>query len=276
VLLFTAPNLLNGKQWKAVGDAWKDAWNTCADSLHKAGTAFNNGDYGRAFTYASGTTAAFQQASERMAQLNHERDVLACKDASLGDKIAAALDWGSVGLTASLLITPIVTPYIHAGVMAAKAAFAAEDLTFVGYHGTTSTYIDSILTEINPPNPGANFGGKYQLGPGFYTTEDLATAKRFAENATQVEINNLIKKYGEEEAMKMLPSPQVFKIYAKSYGGMNGATVAESAGWWDKFQPSLWEGYDYLESPISGFSSKITQRVFTPQSYELLRAILPK
>ncbi|MCE9647406.1 MAG: hypothetical protein K8S20_15540 [Chloroflexi bacterium] len=114
VMLLAAPNILKGSEWKATGNAWKDAWTTCKDSFQKAGAAWSRGDYGRAFTYASGTTAAFLQASDRLAKLNHETDVIFCKDASLGDRVLAALDWASVGMSVSMLVTPVIMGALNA------------------------------------------------------------------------------------------------------------------------------------------------------------------
>ncbi|MBL8089034.1 MAG: hypothetical protein KF758_05480 [Anaerolineales bacterium] len=144
--------------------------------------------------------------------------------------------------------------------------------TFVGYHGTTSIHIDSILAGINPPKPGMNFGGS-QLGDGFYATKTFNTSRIFANEAIKVELEKLIKKYGVTEAMNMAPSPIIFEIYAKDFNKMSGSTVFEEFGWWEDFQPELWKEYDYLQAPITGYPSR-TQIKFNSSAYNNLIAIL--
>jgi RHS repeat-associated protein len=118
VLSLTAPFLLNGEHWKATGNAWKDAWNTCVESLQKAGAAFQRSDYLRAYLYASGTAASSHQAAERIGQINRELDIIWCKDASLGDKIVAWLDVGAWSIGIASFLAPI--PY--KGWLATKGA----------------------------------------------------------------------------------------------------------------------------------------------------------
>ncbi|WP_437648789.1 RHS repeat domain-containing protein [Sorangium sp. So ce362] len=49
----------------------------------------------------------------------------------------------------------------------------------LGYHGTTSNYVNSIARQINPPPGGVSFEGA-ELGEGFYTSAERGTAEEFA------------------------------------------------------------------------------------------------
>lgn len=145
-----------------------------------------------------------------------------------------------------------------------------EKYVFVGYHGTSTTYLPSILKGINPPKPGKNFYNSYELGPGFYTTKNFDAIEYFARRAFEVDL-------AESDIRKILnakPSKVVVEIYAKNFEKMKGIGVLENAGYWRDFNPSLWKGYDYLQSPITGFDA--IQTMFMPNVYDQLRAKLFK
>jgi hypothetical protein len=128
-----------------------------------------------------------------------------------------------------------------------------DDETFVGYHGTTSKHLASILAGINPPT-GANYSGFSQLGEGFYTTPELAVAEEFADNAAAV-------KGGQ---------PVVLKVYARNFNSMIGVSVPKHLWWKQPFPTDLITGYDYLVAPISSYEPAI-QYKFNPRAYPYLR-----
>ncbi|RMG91888.1 MAG: hypothetical protein D6706_17755 [Chloroflexi bacterium] len=88
---------------------------------------------------------------------------------------------------------------------------------FVGYHGTSSIYEDSIRQGINPPPGGMNYGGS-QLGDGFYVALDYDVARYFAENAS-------LNKGG---------NPIVLEIYARNFERMSGIVVPDKSMWWGR------------------------------------------
>jgi hypothetical protein len=53
-----------------------------------------------------------------------------------------------------------------------------------------------------------------------------------------------------------------------------GETYGRVAGYWKNFKPSMWQEYDYLQAPISGFTS--IQTTFKPNVYNRLKAVLIK
>ena len=130
----------------------------------------------------------------------------------------------------------------------------ADPLIFVGFHGTTSTYAQSIMDEIKVPDIN-NFGGRSQLGPGFYTTEQYFAAKWFADNAVVKE-----KKRGGQA------DPVVLRVFTRlsDYKQMRGTTIDEQLWWEIKPTSSYITGYDYLDAPISGLE-QWSQRKFNPR-----------
>lgn len=129
--------------------------------------------------------------------------------------------------------------------------------TFVGYHGTSSIYEESIRKEINPPT-GSNFGGYAQLGEGFYTSPEYKVAERFAQNTAAL-------KGGE---------PIVLEIYAQNFDQMSGIVI-EKRFWntpeMDFMPQSYIENYDMNVAPVAGFK-RGWQIKFNPRSYDNLVA----
>jgi len=138
-----------------------------------------------------------------------------------------------------------------------------DEWTLVGYHGTTSEHIDSLLMGINPPTPGVNYGGWSQLGPGFYTTNDLTMAKTFADNAY---FNPLFKGI---DITDLVGEPVIVQVFAKNFEELSKITVPRKH-WGTNFKPSLYTQYDYLTAPIKGYD-KIQQIKFNPTAYRDLQ-----
>jgi hypothetical protein len=137
---------------------------------------------------------------------------------------------------------------------ATGATNAAE--TFVGYHGTSSVHVDSILEEINPPANG-NFGGYAQLGEGFYTSTERETAEYFANVA----------------ARNSGGDPAIVEIYARNFDQMNGVVV-EPHHWnneRDYMPPRYIDNYDMNVAPVAGFRTG-WQVKFNPRAYRNLVA----
>jgi hypothetical protein len=95
---------------------------------------------------------------------------------------------------------------------------AAQNGELVGYHGTSSIHVPSLLRGIKDFS-GANFRGWSQLGRGFYTTTDREAAQWFAEQAVE---------------NARAGTPTTVEVYVQGFSEMN-------------------LGVDYLEAPISGF-----------------------
>ncbi len=174
---FTAPYLLNGKAWKATGEAWKYAWNTCIDSLKKANAAFKRGDYVRAVLYSSGFAASAHQATERVGQINQELDTIWCPEASLKNKIFAGWDVGSWALG----ISSLITPFAYEGWLAAKGALGDALFGNLGEIG----YYDEMLH----PTMGNSeyYTGKYQQLPGFSWDESTWIQQRLENPMMEIE-----------------------------------------------------------------------------------------
>lgn len=135
---------------------------------------------------------------------------------------------------------------------------SSDGWSFVGYHGTSSTYVPAILQSINPPS-GANFRGRSQLGVGFYVTPSRDAAEYFAKFAT--------REAGGGD-------PVVLKIYARNFRQMKGAVVPKDL-WWSVPSNSSWiTQFDYLSAPISSFEDWY-QIKFNPRAYGQLKARLP-
>lgn len=129
-------------------------------------------------------------------------------------------------------------------------ATAPLTATFVGYHGTSAVYVPAIRAGIQPPT-GRNFGGAAQLGEGFYTTPDYATAQQFAAFA-------VVSAGG---------APVVLAVYAHNFATMQGTAVPQTA-WWNIPQHYI-TAWDYLTAPISGFEP-VEQVKFNPRAYSAL------
>ncbi len=121
---------------------------------------------------------------------------------------------------------------------------------FVGYHGTSSVHVPAIRAGIQP-HTGRNYGGGAQLGEGFYTTPDYATAEYFADNA-------VVKAGG---------MPIVLEVYAANFSQLRG-TVVPLAEWWSVASEYI-SVYDYLSAPINGLDP-VAQIKFNPRAYHAL------
>lgn len=127
-----------------------------------------------------------------------------------------------------------------------------EDEQFVGYHGTTSAAVSSLLQGIRPVAR-RNFAGFAQLGEGFYTTPDYAAALVFADVA--------IREAGGTRV--------VLEVYARGLGRMIGREVPRRL-WWDLPADSPYiTAFDYLTAPVNGYEP-VVQRKFNPRAYEAL------
>jgi hypothetical protein len=130
---------------------------------------------------------------------------------------------------------------------------SSTNTTFVGYHGTSSHDVPSILAAINPPS-GRNYGGWSQLGPGFYVTPDRRAAKIFAQHA----------------ALQRGGSATILAVYADDFAQMISYEVPMSQ-WVDAVPDALIADYDYLTAPISGMEWAM-QHKFNPRAYARLQA----
>ena len=119
-------------------------------------------------------------------------------------------------------------------------------LEFVGYHGTSSVHVPAIRTGIQPPT-GHNFLGGAQLGEGFYTTLDYATAEYFAQIA--------VRYAGGQVA--------VLEFYVYNFSQMQG-TVVSAPRWW-RVPLEYITDYDYLRAPIDGFEP-VEHITFNPRA----------
>ena len=130
---------------------------------------------------------------------------------------------------------------------------ADGDATFVGYHGTSSSFVLAIGHGINPPT-GRNFRGRTQLGEGFYTTPDYDMARFFASIAVR-------------EAGGI---PVVLEVHARNFGEMVGRGVPRRSWWAVAANSPYITGFDYLTAPIAGFEP-VRQVKFNPRAYGALR-----
>jgi hypothetical protein len=131
---------------------------------------------------------------------------------------------------------------------------ASEQEQFIGFHGTSTVHVPSLLIGINPLF-GLNTGGRGQLGPGFYTTPDIQAAVQFAQDAVNVSGGSIA----------------VLRIYARNFAQLRGTYVEDT--WWGRV-PAAWiTDFDFLYSEISGYESA-TQIKFNPRAYPYLKARL--
>jgi hypothetical protein len=129
---------------------------------------------------------------------------------------------------------------------------AEEEPELVGYHGTSSVWVATILSGIDPPS-GQNYGGESQLGIGFYTTFDLRAAHRFAEVAVQ-----------NHRGM-----PVILEVHARGFARMSKRTVPRRL-WWEIPPDSPYiTDYDYLVAQVVGYEPSL-QRKFNPRAYRAL------
>ncbi len=129
---------------------------------------------------------------------------------------------------------------------------------FVGYHGTSSTHVPSLLAGIKSAGSG-------QLGTGFYTTMSIPAAEHFALLSV------------DAAWWEGLPSgdPVIVKIFMKrvDYEGMVGVEVKEPLWYKIPDHDELITNYDYLDAPISRFEYW-PQRKFNPRIVHKLTARL--
>ena len=109
--------------------------------------------------------------------------------------------------------------------------------------------VPALLQGIRP-STGLNYGGGSQLGEGFYTTPDYATALTFAVNAVVVSVGRTV----------------VLHAYARNFERMQGEEVPEPL-WWNIPDDSPYvTDFDYLTAPITGFEP-VRQVKFNPRAY---------
>jgi hypothetical protein len=126
---------------------------------------------------------------------------------------------------------------------------------FVGFHGTSSVHVPSLLNKISPAF-GLNTGGKGQLGKGFYTTPDIQAALFFGQNA-------VLTSGGEPVAVPIYSTRKLSMLW--------GQEVPSAL--WGRVPQELIDKYDFLYSPISGYEAAL-QIKFNPRAYKYLRARL--
>lgn len=130
--------------------------------------------------------------------------------------------------------------------------------TFVGYHGTSILSVPSLLRGV-VTQAGGTFAGKRQLGIGFYTTADYATAVEFAEAAVTT-----VGGY-----------PAVAYVYVRDFDQLNGREIEPNL-WWNIADESPYiTDYDYLTSSVFGYEA-IHQRKFNPRAYHALVIAVPR
>ena len=128
----------------------------------------------------------------------------------------------------------------------------------IGLHGTSSKYELAILKEIKA-QMGANFGGRSQLGEGFYVgvgDNELEIAKMFSQAATD-----------RSNLRQEIYQPVIFKIASSGFRTMKGLIIPRDHHWeklpW-KAVPSHKEYvayFDYISSHISGFEGQYWSQV---------------
>ena len=130
----------------------------------------------------------------------------------------------------------------------------------VGLHGTSSNYVQAITRRIDPPMPGANFGGA-QLGEGFYTSVQRPTANYFA-NASVVNNGG---------------NPSYLRIFSRSYSPASDVNVPNGQQWgplpWaaDPIRAAYITNFDTVSGPVAGIAGAV-QIKFNPRTYSNLWA----
>lgn len=130
----------------------------------------------------------------------------------------------------------------------------------VSLHGTSSNFTERIAQRINPPAPGANFGGA-QLGEGFYTSTQRATANYFA--GTSVANNG--------------GNQTLLRVFSRSYNPLSDTQVPAAQEWaalpWatNPAQQAFITNFDTLSGGVSGLPG-MTQIKFNPRTYSNLWA----
>lgn len=131
----------------------------------------------------------------------------------------------------------------------------------VGLHGTSSNFVAAITRRINPPAPGANFGGRAQFGEGFYTSVERPTATLFANQSVVTNGGN----------------PSYLRIFSRNYqpaADMN-VPVAQPLSplpWAaDPLKSAFITGYDTISGPVFGLPG-MNQIKFNPRTYANLWA----
>ena len=126
-----------------------------------------------------------------------------------------------------------------------------DEWVFVGYHGTSSLYGPDLIGigTVRLPNR-QNFAGS-QLGLGFYTSTNPATAQFFADNA----------------AASVGGSPIILRVYARGVARMVPSPVPQQY-WWNIGPGSPYMLPPSLTAPVAGFPMW-PQVKFNPVSFTL-------
>jgi len=111
--------------------------------------------------------------------------------------------------------------------------------TFVGYHGTSSTFQSTMMSGLGVINM-AGRSGTWQLGPGFYVSTPDAAGRQVA---------NI---YANQAATRTNGSPIVFEVWVKNFEQMRGAGVPLNSWYTRNINFSSWllYAYDYLVAPF--------------------------
>jgi RHS repeat-associated protein len=161
---------------------------------------------------------------------------------------------GGVGLNIGQLLRGI------GGFLRSQIPSQPQGSVFVGFHGTSSSQLYSFMTRgVNPLQPGQNFRGRYQLGPGFYVTKDPKVTLDMAVNAVRTQAR-MGKEPGE---------PMILKVYAKDFSQMKGVEIPSSKVLNLPAKDPLVTNFDYIRAPIQGYEPVI-QIQFNPRAYSNL------
>jgi hypothetical protein len=129
-----------------------------------------------------------------------------------------------------------------------------DDWEFVGYHGTSSEYVPSLMVGVTDvPSSMKKFGGQGQLGRGFYTTPDLDAANTFAKLSAEATDGK----------------PVVLGVWVKGFSKMKGQYVDRN-GWWKPIPSKYMNNADYLYSAIDGYE-QWKQIKFNPSAYAQIK-----
>jgi RHS repeat-associated protein len=124
----------------------------------------------------------------------------------------------------------------------------------VGLHGTSSNFVESITKRVNPPTPGANFGGRAQFGEGFYTSTDRLAAQYFANTS-------VVNSGGNASYLR---------IFSRNASSLSTSPVVGNPDWalpWagTPVRGALIANFDALEGTIAGIGRP--QLKFNPRAY---------
>jgi hypothetical protein len=135
----------------------------------------------------------------------------------------------------------------------------AQGRTLVGYHGTTSEHLPSLLQAIQP-----QVNSAAELGPGFYVANDPTVAQMYGDMRA---MERMMQSEGT-----LMPEGKVMAVYADDFNKMKGVGVLGTAygNVADDLLPGspLINELDYLQAPLG--QGGAIQTKFNPPSFNKL------